>query len=107
MALITDLETLNYEAAGLPFTAFRSVLLSDPITLDYEEDGLPFYAQQTAALVHTVLTPTTNIILISAPVTGIRTIERRFPNKREEMIAETQIKHVEPIFAVQDPIYIP
>lgn len=105
MPLPINDNTLDKDTRGVPTVITSSTAITTD-TLDYDARGMPFWMVSITPPSVT-LTATVNIILISAPVTGVRTIERRFPNKREEMIAETQTKHVEPIFAVQDPIYIP
>lgn len=101
MALITDLQTLDYAGGGLPFVVWVTPALPNSASLDYMDAGLPFYAQfDTQALLPAVIT-------ISANDAEIATVNRKFPNKRQEMVGETQIKQVSPAFGTQYALYLP
>lgn len=105
MPLPINDNTLDLETRGLP-TVITSSTVIDANTLDYDERGMPFWMVSIVPPSVT-LTTTACIVVLTAPETGVRTIERRYPNKRVEMVGETQTKHVQPMFAVQDPVYIP
>lgn len=101
MALITNLETLNYAYGGRPFVLWTSPALGTSQTLDHAYGGQPYYAQfETQPVLACVVT-------VSAPTVRLKTLNRDFPNKREENVRETQIKHAVPAYTYQDPALIP
>jgi hypothetical protein len=101
MALIQNLDTLDYAFAGLPFVRWASPALTDTETLDYAWAGLPFYAQfDTQAVSACVVTIQANTVEL---VTG----NRKFPNKRQEMVGETQVKQIVPALGAQYSVYLP
>jgi hypothetical protein len=100
MSAISDLITLDYEDGGLPFFVYPK---TDTLGLDIENGGLPFVAQAAA------LQAGDNIIYVSAPAARARTLNRDFPNVREEQISWmfSQLKGHNPAYQVQDPSLIP
>ena len=101
MPLIKNLDTLDYAHGGLVFAAWASPPVGSTDTLNSAYGGLPFYSQfDTQALAPAVIT-------ISANAVEIVTVNRKFPNKRQEMVGETQIKQVSPAFGAQYVIYLP
>jgi len=101
MALPIDLVTLDYAHGGQPFILWTSTGLGDIGSLDYALGGLPFYAQLENTPVES------NTITVSNQEAEISVIARKFPNKRQEMVAETQIKQISPLFGAQYAQYIP
>jgi len=101
MALLKDLDTLNYAVAGLPFMQWATPALSETTTLDYAQGGLPFYSQFNMQAVSACL------VTLSANAAEITVVARKFPNKRQEMVAETQLKQVSPLFGAQYAQYLP
>lgn len=130
MALLTDLETLNYVGQnGLPFAVFVGSGLSASTTLDYVgQDALPFYAQDgaltpipnfepaaniitltaPAPVVHLTMPVSANVVTLSAPSIHAKTLYRDFPLVRDEMqVFSQQGTHQFPYFDIQDPDLIP
>jgi len=101
MALPKNLDTLDYAHVGRPFLRWATPALPNTSSLDYADQGRPFYAQfDTQALSPALIT-------ISANTAEITVVARKFPNKRQEMVAETQLKQVSPLFGAQYAQYLP
>lgn len=102
MALQTDFLSLDLERRGFPFAQwFNATLTSDLYSLDYEGRGVPLVMQLA------VIPQDTNTVTLSSNEVEIVVVRRKFPNKRQEMVGETQIKQVVPLFGAQYVLYLP
>lgn len=101
MALPKNLDTLDYALIGQPFFVWATPALPNTGSLDYVYQGQPFYSQfDTQALAPAVVT-------ISANAAESVAVQRKFPNKRQEMVGETQVKQISPLFGAQYTAYLP
>jgi len=103
MALPNDLVTLDYADGGLPFVLWAATAtgLVETQSLDVSFGGLPFVAQ------FETVPADANVITMSSRETEIVVVRRKFPNKRQEMVGETQIKQIDPRFGAQYALYLP
>jgi hypothetical protein len=103
MALPIDLVTLDYADGGTPFVRWAATAtgLVDTASLDVAFAGLPFVAQLEIVPVDTC------VVTITANGVEFVVVSRKYPNKRQEMVGETQIKQISPLFGAQYSQYIP
>lgn len=96
--------TLDKKFGGFPFV--EGGFVADFGTLDYKHKGFPFVGE-TAAPPGIDLTAGGNTVLVSAPALFLKVMDRVFPLKRVEDQRESQVKHINPLFDIQDPALIP
>lgn len=100
MGLPINHSTLDTDIRGMPYVAAPTTLL-DMGTLDNEGRGMPVWMEPLLI----ALDPC--VITITAPAVKFLVVQRAFPNKRAEMVGETQVKQIVPLFGIQDTASIP